>query len=520
MGDSGAMGNRACVGLLLLFGVAWAGEPTPDAATRFLPKDSIVILRFPSAERIDALGVTTAALWKAVGDRAPKLERILGPAYAKLPIDRKRPFHVALYEQGVAILMPLVEGTTEVPPLVGGRPARLAGTHALMLEPELVAKAARAQPAPMLPGDFAAVFEVRELVERNAKKLAEARKWVEEFGAKELAELPVELPPVVVQLARAIARLALETVDGADSIHYALTEKDGDLFSEGWLRTRPDSALREFMTSLGAPKPHRLAGYLPPRAFFTVDTFGIGSALDRRVAGWLDASLGEGAGADLMMLLGPSYALAEHLDGRGAGAIHVTGLGTAAMRSVWGIREGAPIDEAIRKLDAARVNRRLRELGAPVQVQVQLDAAKLGETSVHRIVVTSPMRELAMIVPQLNSWFCIEKGMLLTTQSMNGLTDLRGLVARVREGGPGEHEHLAQMERLGLERHEGLTIDWGALKPTLGFAAMFAPELMEPLQHLPDSIPAPTALRIENGHAHLRGSWPLAAVLEFVGKLR
>ena len=107
IGESGAMAKRAMLGILCLAVVSWAGEPVADAPTRLLPSGSLLVMRFPSPDRFDAIMNHMAPVWKALREPPPRFERMLSKPYKELPIDRKRPWYSALLKEGPVYLYPI-----------------------------------------------------------------------------------------------------------------------------------------------------------------------------------------------------------------------------------------------------------------------------------------------------------------------------------------------------------------------------------------------------------------------------
>jgi len=502
--------------LVLLSAAAAAGEPVAEPATRHLPADARVVVRFASLDRLDAVGRRLAPI---VDARRPLSAAVLPRSTAELPIDRTRPAYCSLGERGVVWHFHAREGTVWPAPRkliawkdsaelrdgilhVADESARLDGPR-------------RGEPLPMLDSDASVVVDAAALV---AKYGPEMEKTLREIDKLDTRKFPVTR--AVLHFGRALLALFLEGLRGVDTVHYGLTWSDGRLLSEGWLRTRPRSSLRAFLSRAKEAKPHDLAGYLPRRSFWTVDACGLGSWLDEEVAAFLDTSFGEGAGKDLLLLLAPSFALGEHLNGRGAGAIGVTGMMSFSMRSIWEVRPDAPIDAAIRAFDAARINRRLKELGLPATVRCELAVDTDGETKIHRVTYATAEPRAAMFAAQMQTCFAVEGGYLLTAQSMDAMNELRSLIARVRRGKPGRTPHLDAMQRLGPGRHEGLTVNLGAVKPLAGMAAWAVPGVLKIAQAFPDELYLSTALTVRNGHVHLRGDWPATELLGIVEKLR
>jgi hypothetical protein len=378
------------------------------------------------------------------------------------------------------------------------------------------AKAAEAAaPVALLPGDVSLRANVGALVEKNRAKIDEAFAKLDEINnmAEEMGTL---MTRPAMKFVKILAGRVLKAATDFDDVHYALTWRDGRLESEGWIRTLERSELRKWLEARKGTKPNDLIGLLPDRAFYMVDSAGTASALDGDVAALLDEAFGEG-GRWFLLLLSPSFALHEHLTGQAAGVVTVQGMMALGMRSIHEVKPGAKIAEAIAALDPAKLN---ANLGGMLEIRIEKGFAKSGETPMHRMTFSCPIPEAAMMVGQMTTCFAVEGGYLLVTQSARAENDLRALILAIRSPEKKLHPHSKAMERLMPDRHEGLSINLGSLKPLLGMAAMFMPEAAQFLNAVPDDIWLSTALAVRDGNVHVRGDWPLKEVLDFAAKAK
>jgi len=493
--------------------------PIADAATRHLPDNAYFVVRFASLDRLAEWDKKLELLWTLVDDHRSLSAKLLPRGTERLPIDPAKPFYLTVTEARPSWLFHATRGATLDRDVRVGRhmTARLVDGMIRLGPAAAVDRPRRKQPLTVLAGDVSIAAAVAEFASTMTGQLEQARRALDEF---DFDGLPIRIAPGAIKLLRALAEVAMTILEGTDSAHYALTWRGDRVHSEAWIRTLPGSTLRRFLSSPAKPSTHRLIGYLPRDAFLAVDSCGLGSWLDQRVAGMLDAEFGKGAGADLLMLLAPSYGLAPHLNGRGAGAISTKGMMDVRMQSVWEVKPGAPIHDAIDALDAKRINQRADLLGIPAGIRIERNVDAVGATKIHRITYHSTFAAAATMLPQLQTCFAVEGRYLLAVQSKTAAEDIKALIARIRAGAPGDHPHLDAMARLGPTRHEGLTLNMGALEPLLLALGALVPGGAKIVEALPEEIYLSTALTLQDGHLHLRGDWPVLEVLRFAASLK
>lgn len=500
-----------------------ADGPQADPATSHLPPDAFVVVRFAPPERFDAIGTELPAVEELLGKRRTLGDAILDAVATTASVDRSKPIYWANGPDGPVTLVRAAPGVTaeQVDALGKGRgPARFR-----LLEDgwirvsEEAAPAEGSEPLALLPGDVSVTIPVGRLVVQLRPKLDESLENISNLDrlAQE-SDMPV--PPGVMKVLRLLAGKVLGAVSDVTDVHYALTWRAGTLESEGLIRTKDGSALRRWLEARGGAKPNDLMGMLPVRSFWMVESSGTAAALDSDVAAFLDEALGEGAGRSILLLLSPSYVLHEQLTGQAAGVIVVQGLMAMSMRSIHEVKPDAPIAEAIAAIDTTRINRLLAELEIPVEVKVDPDFAKSGETRIHRMSYVCSDPQMAMFALQMQTFFAVEGRYLLVVQSSLGENELRALILRVRAGERAEHPHTMAMERLMPDRQEGLSVNLGTLKPILAMFAMAAPEAAKVVNAIPDDLRFSTALAVRGGHIHIRGDWALKECLDFAATFR
>jgi hypothetical protein len=431
-----------------------------------------------------------------------------------MPIDRSKPFYFAVHEGGTQWLFHAQAFATLPPSSVS---ARLRG--GMIHLGDLRGRSSTfANPLAILDGDVSVHVPVRSLVEEHRDALHESVRQIPKLG--ELARSQgVALPPAVLQLLAGLTSNFLEALEGVEDVHYALTWRDDRLESEGWVRTLPDSSLRRWLNRLGPSKPTDLMGLFDGDAVWMVESSGPAAMLDAELAGFFDGLYGEGAGSAFCWLFSPAYGLHEHLTGRAAGAVVARGMMAMSVFAIHEIKPDAKVHEAIEAFDGEGLNARLKGLEMPLELHLSRNHGKSGETPIHRLSYTSPDVQMAMVFAQSYTCFAVEGRYLVVVQSANPETELRGLLDRIRAGKPGQHPHLKAMERLMPDRHEGMSINPGALKPALAMFAMFSPDLAKVIQSMPDELYFSTALAVRDGHIHIRGDWPLLELAKFIAGL-
>lgn len=493
-----------------------ADEPQADPATLHLPPDAFVVVRLAAPERFDAIGRELPAIAELMEERRALGDVVLAAVGTTTAVDRSKPIYWAIGPAGPVTLLRATPGTTaeQVSTLRGYARCQLLKDGWIRVSEEAT-PAEGTEPLTLLPGDVSLTVPVEKLVDQHRAQIKEAMENltnVDEFAGR--------LPPGVVKLVRTLAGRVFEALPDVTDIRYALTWRGGRLESEGWIRTRDGSALRRWLDRRAGGKPDDLMGLLPARSFWMVESSGSSADLDGDVAAILDESFGEGAGRSLLLLLSPSYALHDHLTGHAAGVVVVQGLTAMTMSAIHEVKPNAPIVEAIAAIDTTKVNRLLGELGMPVEVTLERDFAKSGETAIHRLTFDSSDPQVAMFGLQMQTCFAVEGRYLLVVQSSLAESEIQALILRLRAGERTEQPHTKAMERLMADRQEGLSLNLGTLKPGLGMLAMSVPQGAKMVNAIPDDLWFSTALAVHGGHIHIRGDWALKECLEFAAKLK
>ncbi len=499
-----------------------ADEPQADPATSHLPADAFVVVRLAPPERFDVVGRELPVLGQVFEDRSSLGEFFVKRMTNGVAVDRSHPIYWAIGPSGSVTLLRAASGTTREELAAAGKGC--GGERADLLEDgwirvwEGAAPAEAGAPVALLPGDVSLTVPVGRLVRRHRATLAEAIESLD--GLDDLArEQGVPLPQGLLKLVRMLSKKLVASVSDVTDLHYALGWRNGKLESEGWVRTVERSPLSLWLESRRGGKPNELMGFLPARALYMVESNGVAATLDADIGALLDEAFGAGAGASLLLLLSPGYALHEHLTGQAAGAIVLQGMMAMGMTAIHEVRPRAPIAEAIAAIDTPRLNRLLAGAGVPVEVKFEPNFAQVGETAIHRLTFASPEPTIAMFGIQMATCFAVEEGRLLVAQSSLAESDLRALILRIRASDRSEHPHSKAMNRLMPDRHEGLSVNLGALKPVLAMFAMAVPEGARIMNAIPDDLWLSTALAVRGGHLHFRGDWPLKEFLALASTL-
>jgi hypothetical protein len=181
------------------------------------------------------------------------------------------------------------------------------------------------------------------------------------------------------------------------------------------------------------------------------------------------------------------------------------------------VKPGAPIADAIAKLDTKKIN---EISGGLLEARIERGFSKSGDTPIHRLTFRCEIPQAAILVGQMTTCFAVEGGYLLVAQSERAEMDLAALILKVRSPEKKPHPHMAAMERLMPDRQEGLSVNIGTLKPAFGMLAMFAPEAAQIVNAVPDELWFSTALAVRDGNVHVRGDWPVKELLDFVARVK
>ena len=504
-----------------------------DAATAQIPKSSPVCIRVASLNRVDVVAKDVAPMLKAVGLDQPAMMLEQMPASALLfaqlgldgaTVDAAKPFYVGFDdgEEPVFVFHAAVGAAWEgAKDLNMGLQAMLRAGTVVCGRPAALAVEARGTPTELRGGDVAVDGYIADLVEKHKNAIDEG-----------FAEMAMQggaapgLPDKVRALILPALGAAKEAVYGSESFGYAATWKDGKLWTEGLLRTKPRSGLRTFLARAGEAKDCTdLLAFVPKDGVFvTVDASMAPDWPMKELRTMLDGALGEGQGKAITTLLSAAAPFADHLTGRVVGTFSMTGMMGFSAVNLMEVKEGADINGALAAWDVAPVNAAFKELGIPLGFKLEKSVAKHGETDLHRMSMVTEDPNLAMFAAMTQTYYAAEGNKLVSVSSPTAEDDLRQIIDKIRKGAAVEHPHAKAMAALGRTRNFGMTFNIGALKPLMMMVPMFAPglppEAMQAMNQIPDELTLSTSLSFTGGDVHWRGDWPVQEVMKIVEKMR
>ena len=170
----------------------------------------------------------------------------------------------------------------------------------------------------------------------------------------------------------------------------------------------------------------------------------------------------------------------------------------------------------VAKFKTDKLNELLKKHNMPLVYKLTPEAAKHGETRIHRLdtEVTDPV--LAMLAQGSYLCFAVEGSYLVMATSANAIEDIKGQLDLVRAGPVADHPHLRAMARLGRMRHVGITLNVGALKQFAPMLIFAPPEAARMLGALPDKMLLSTAITITGGAVTWRGDWPTGEIIAII----
>jgi len=511
--------------LCLLAAPGVAQDPAGDPVTAQVPAPSPMSARIASLERVDALAKELLPMLKACG-----LEQEVAP-FAEVPpsnwffavsglsgeiVDRSKPVYFAFSqaEEPVLIFHPAAgaawEGKKE---LREENVAVLRGGAVVVGEPAQLQDEPRGAPTQYLGGDLAIHVYLSDLVTQFKEEI--------EQGAA-MAAMQGGAAPGLTDAARALILPLVagmkETVLACESFDCALTWKGERLESEGLLRFRARSGVRELLQRAGTPGQVDFAGFLPKDALLTWTASTNPDWPVKEIRTLLDhAAGGENAGGAIYQLLSFGSAFADMLTGRQAGCMSMSGMMGANASMLYELKEGTDPKQVLAKFDVEKMNGALKAFGLPVTVSFAKCESGYGDTDFYRLTMSSENPVLAGQLSMIQTFYAAEGRFLLTTSSPTAEDDLKGLLDTVRTGQMAETAHTAAMARLG-KHNIGFTLNLGSLKPFGMMLGMFgAPqEAMQAIQAMPDVLPFSTAVTLNEGDIHWKGDWPVAEIAKIV----
>ena len=511
------------VALCLAPALLFAGEGA-DAVTARLPKESEVLVRLPSLERLDAVGKEVVPLVRpflpealAAGlDEMTLSELVVGQAGVDPELlDRTKPIYLGRAGPGVVVMTSAAEGATlegerEV---AGGMIARiLDGT--LVVAPRGAADGSRGTPTALLDGDLAVHVYLGELV---AKYKPDIERTLEQ--AKQQAGA-VPMPPIFEKFLPAILQAVRGGVYGVESLDYAVTWEGEMLWTEGRLRTLKGSGLHKFLSRAGEPGDNPLVAYLPEDALLMMDFVVTPDWPGRELAAFLTNALGEGAGKAILQMMGPSQAFWSVTTGRAAMSVKMAGMMGASSDMLYELKEGADAAAILEGFDVDGLNAACETFGLPITYHLERAVAKHGETELHQLSMQSTDPMLAMMLASSQTYFAAESGHVFMVSSADPEQGIRDLIDRVRKGEKRANPHSEAMGRLGRKHNLGVTFNVGQLRMLAPLLLMVQPEAGKALAKLPEKLYISSALTFEEGSLRWRGSWPAKQIIDAVKTIR
>jgi len=482
-----------------------APKPQIDDPTLAIPKNHSVVIRLPSPERMDAIGkqLHPSLVGLVPAEVAALLEKggLSGLLLAKSglagkEIDRNKPIYVVPTSGGtVAIASNPQKG------IVATGPA-----GAMQAEK-------RTAPTRLLEGDVALHFYASETTATYKPQIDQILQMAPMFANMS----PIPLPDAVKLLIPPIVDLAGGAIYGVESIDYSLTLRGDWIESRGRVATKPDSAFRKALARAGKAGDHSLAGLLPKDALMYADTGLTPDWPSKELADFFEKKLGgNGIGIAVGNLMGPDFGSWGITTGRSATAVQLVGMQSGVSLAVHELMPGMDDSTVVAKFKTDKLNELLKKHNMPMVYKLTPEAAKHGETKIHRLdaEITDPM--LAMLNKGAYLSFAVEGSYLVMVGSANAMEDIKAQIDRVRAGPVADHPHLKAMARLGRTRHVGITFNVGALKPLAPLLAFAAPEAAQMLGALPDSMLLSTSVTIAEGAVTWRGDWPTAEIIRII----
>jgi hypothetical protein len=497
--------------LCLVPGALLAQDPPPAATPADLstlaPKGFPIVVRVASPERIDAIGKALAPHLKvlpmpaevhdmlAKGAASPMFLGEIGLGQHK--VARDKPIYLAVGPTGRVAIAAIEGGHTRV------------GSNQALEAPQ------RGTPTATLEGDLAVHIYAGEAIETHKQDIEGMFQmlpmFVQMYGG-------AAIPPSMQKMVPPIMDLVKAGIYGVDTLDYALTVNDGWILSEGRLATKKDSGFRAALARAGAPADPGLAGYLPADAVLWVDGMMTPDWPRKELRDYLEAKLGEGGGIFTEMS-GPDVHGWGVTTGRFASSIKIVGMAPATV-SLFELKEGVDPASVIGKFEVESVNAAMKKQALPMAYKIVKDAAKHGETALHRLEVESDDPMIAAQTAMVQTYFAAEGRHLFFAASPSAEADIKALIDTVRKGASEEdHPHIKAMGRLGRTRNFGVSMNIGALKPFAPMLMMVAPELAQAAAKLPDTLLMSTAVSFVEGDIRWKGDWPLKEILEIVGAL-
>ena len=522
----------------LLFGVLRAEDEVatqkvPTDQTALIPKASILCVRLPSLDRLDAIAKRFASIAELV--QGPQTKQFIeaGVSNALLVqlgldpagFDRTAPLYLAMSEDSDAPYLLLTPAKTNG---ITGEKDLPTGVKLIVRDgvvhvgmPELLAAERRGTAVRLLKGDFALKFLVSELVARHTDEIeagfVEMKTDIDQGIKMTGIDLPIDAGVFIAAFRTAVY--------GVQDIDFAVTIENEFIIAEGLITTKAESKLRKLLARAGAPRENNLTDYLPSEAFVMID-----SAV---TPDWPMVELTEflktSAGAEVAELFGQMMSMSEpmwgSLTGRTGVSMRMQGLMGFNLHAMYELKDGTDTSKLFDSLDSEKLNAALAKMKmefVPKYV-IEKNIVMHGETPLHKVSMTSDDPKMQMAAIMSTYYMAAEGNHMFLVMSPNAELEIKDLIDRVRKGAPKKPcAHTKAMDRLGRKRNMGMTINFGALKPLLMMYAMIdaSGEASIYLNAMPDELLMSTALSIHEGDVHWKGDLPLKKILKMVDDIK
>ena len=509
-----------------------AEQKVPTDQTAQIPKDSALLVRLPSLDRLDELAKRFAGVAELAG--GPQAKVLIEAGVSNFVIaqagidpagfDRTAPIYVSMTDGADDPYMILttakqngIAGEKELP---GGMKLVVRNGLVHVGKADDLAAERRGKAVPLLKGDIALQFFIGEIVARHTEDIDAGfamAKQQAEMGLQQAGiPLPIALDPFI--------GAAKDLVIGIDRIDNAITVGDKLVETEGLVTSKARSKLRKFLSRAGAPKENSLADYLPDEAFVTMDMAVTSDWPGLEMMEFIKEAAGDEMGGAISQMMSMSKPLWGAMSGRSAISMTMQGMMGFNMHAMYELKEGTDTAKIFDKFDMATLNEGIKKLKLPIDIQYNLEKniAKHGETALHKLSLSSDDPNMQMALMMATYYMAAEGNHLYMVMSMNAELELKDLLDRVRKGAPKAGAHSKAMDRLGRKRNMGFTLNFGALKPILMMFAMAdqTGQANAYLNAMPDELLMSTAIAVHEGDVHWKGDYPLAKIVKMIDDIK
>jgi hypothetical protein len=507
-----------------------AEQKVPNDQTAQIPKDSGLLVRFPSLDRLDEL----AKRFKGVAELAggPQVAVVIDAgvsnfAIAQLGIDpagfdRKAPILLAMPDDGdepyVLLRAAKENGIAGEKDLPTGQKLVVKDGVVHVGLPAQIAAERRGKPVRLLKGDIALQMFLGEMIARHKEDAEAGFDEMKKEAQQGLAMAGIPMEIALDPMFEAIRGIAY----GVDTVDYALTVKEKIIETEGLIRTKADSGMRKFLARAGAPQENALSDYLPEEAFVTLDMSVTPDWPGQEMMDFMKKTAGDEMGEAIAQMMSMSKPIWGALSGRSAVSMTMQGMMGFNMHAMYEFKEGTDTAKIFDKFDVEKLNEGMKKLNFPIAYKMEKNISKHGETALHKMSLTSDDPNMQMALMMSTYYMAAEGNHLYMVMSMNAELELKDLIDRVRKGAPKAGAHSKAMDRLSRKRNLGITMNFGALKPVLMMLAMAdaSGQANQYINAMPDELLMSTAVSVHEGDVHWKGDIPLAKIIKMIEDIK